>query len=525
MAVSGIRRRPGERTPIGRLLRGRPGTRVATLACLAVLGLATACGGSGGGGTASPAATTTGPASATRTTPRVAGPAAAFSPLTGGNGVFIGAPTPENVSAGGYVEQEFAAAGTASSYKTDGAVNGDGRWRFVPDANAPYRTRVLVRRPTDPKKFSGTVVLEWLNVSGGVDADPEWTSLHEELMRAGDIWVGVSAQLIGVSGGAVAVTLPGANTVAGKGLKAIDPARYGSLQHPGDGFAFDIFTQVARAVGAGAGTAGQAPKRLIAAGESQSAFAMVTYYNGVQPLTHEFDGFLVHSRGKAGLPLAAPGKYADIAGSLSGVTTIMRTDQDAPVLDIQTESDVTGILNAYPARQPDTDRFRDWEVTGTAHADAHLVGPNASTLDCGLPINNGPMHVVAKAALRALVHWVTTGTVPVTAPRFDVDDSTGTPQIRRDGDGIAIGGIRTPPVEVPVAALSGATGPNPSVICLLLGSTKPLPASRIAALYPSRADYQRRYDAATTAAIKAGFVLPEDRAAMAAFADPAVVQG
>jgi hypothetical protein len=127
-------------------------------------------------------------------------------------------------------------------------------------------------------------------------------------------------------------------------------------------------------------------------------------------------------------------------------------------MDIQTETDLTGILAAYPARQPDSDRFREWEVAGTSHADAHLVGPNASTLDCGLPINNGPLHVVAKSAMRALTRWVTTGAAPVIAPRLDVDDSTGTPQIRRYGDGIALGGIRTPLVDVPVAALCGNPG-------------------------------------------------------------------
>ncbi|ONH27151.1 alpha/beta hydrolase domain-containing protein [Pseudofrankia asymbiotica] len=520
MGISRPRWRPGE-PPAGWRLRGRRGTSLAALACVAVVGLVSACGGGGGDARSTP--TATGPAAVTRTVPRVAGPVASFSPLTGGKGVFVAAGVPENVGAGGYVEQEFAAAGTATSYQPDGPLTGDGRWSFVSDGSAPYRTRALVRRPADPKRFSGTVILEWLNVSGGVDADPEWTTLHEEIMRAGDIWVGVSAQSIGVSGGPVAVVAPGGEGTAGKGLKTIDPARYGSLEHPGDGFAFDIFTQVARAVGAGAGTGGEKPKRLVAAGESQSAFAMVTYYNGVQPLTHEFDGFLIHSRGKAGLPLAAPGEHADLAGSLGGVPAILRTDQDAPVMNIQTESDITGILDAFPARQPDSDRFRDWEVAGTAHADAHLLGPNAGAMDCGLPVNDGPMHVVAKAALRALLRWVSTGTAPVVAPRFEVD-TTGTPQIRRDADGIALGGIRTPPVEVPIAVLSGAPGPNSSVICLLLGSTRALSASRLTQLYPNKADYQRRYDAATTAAIKAGFVLPEDRAAMTAYAEPSAIQ-
>jgi hypothetical protein len=460
------------------------------------------------------------------TRPRPSGPSADLSTeLSGGHGAFMGEASPPDLRRYGYVQREYAAAGSATAYKLAGALTRDGRWKFESDATAPYRTRVLVRAPANAAKFSGTVVVEWLNVSGGVDADPEWASTYEEIVRAGDAWVGVSAQRIGVMGGPVLVKVdvPGAEA-AGKGLKAIDPARYGSLQHPGDGYSFDIFTQVARALRSGAGLSGLQPKRLIAGGESQSAFALVTYYNGVQPLTDAFDGFFVHSRGAIGLALAAPGKYADIAGAISGTPTIFRTDQDAPVLDIQTETDVASILNSYAARQPDSDRFRLWEVAGTAHADAHLVGPNASLMKCGVPINDGPMHIVAKAALRALTTWLTNGKAPVIAPRIDVVPG-GTPQVRRNADGIALGGIRTPPVDVPVAALSGASGPTPSTICLLLGSSKPFTAARLAQLYPSRAAYLRRFAADADATIKAGFALPEDRAALLAFAEPSRIAG
>ena len=68
----------------------------------------------------------------------------------------------------------------------------------MPDGTRAVPHAGLVRMPSDPAKFSGTVVVEWLNVSGGVDADPDWTSLHEEIVRRGDAWVGVSAQRIGV---------------------------------------------------------------------------------------------------------------------------------------------------------------------------------------------------------------------------------------------------------------------------------------------------------------------------------------
>jgi hypothetical protein len=473
------------------------------------------------GASASTAASTT-----TSTASRPAGPAATFSPeLTGGSGVFIGEATPPNLQADGYVQREYAASGTATSYKSAGALSGNGRWTFAPDGSAPYKTRVLVRAPATPARFSGNIVVEWLNVSGGVDANPEWTSTAEEIVRAGDVWVGVSAQRIGVEGGPVLVKVTGiaGADAAGKGLKAIDPARYGSLEHPGDGYSFDIYTQVARAVRAGAGLDGMQPKRLIAAGESQSAFALVTYYNGVQPLTHAFDGFFVHSRGAIGLPLVPPGGHADIASAISGTPTIFRTDQSAPIMDIQTETDVASILNSYAARQPDSNTFRLWEVAGTAHADAHLVGPNASALNCGVPINDGAMHIVAKAALRALTTWLVSGTAPVVAPRIEVTVTGSKVAIRRDSDGIALGGIRTPPVDVPVTVLSGAPGPNPSTICLLLGSSKPLPPARIAQLYPSRTAYVARYAAATDATIKAGFALQEDRKALLDFADPSRV--
>jgi hypothetical protein len=446
--------------------------------------------------------------------------------LTGGKGMFMGEPTPPNLRAAGYVQHEYVATGTATSYKVDGAITKNGRWKFAPDATAPYRTRVLVRRPADPNAFSGTVIVEWLNVSAGLDSNPDFASLREEIVRRGDAWVGVSAQRIGVLGGPVLVSVgdvPGAAGAAGRGLKGIDPVRYGSLEHPGDGFSFDMYTQVARAVRAGVGMGGLEPARLIATGESQSAFALVTYYNGVQPLTHAFDGFFVHSRGAVGLPVVGPGKYADIAGSISGTASIFRTDQDAPVIDIQTETDVASILNSYAARQPDSDRFRLWEVAGTAHADRHALGSTTTSfIHCGVPINDGPTNFVAKAALRALTNWMETGTAPAVAPRIDVAPGA-TPTIRRNADGIALGGIRTPPVDVPVAVLSSTPGSNPSIICLLLGSTKPLSAQRLAQLYPSRADYVRRYSADADAAIKAGFVLAEDRAALLAYAHPTLV--
>jgi hypothetical protein len=368
------------------------------------------------------------------------------------------------------------------------------------------------------------VVVEWLNVSGGLDGNPDWTSLAEEITRNGHAWVGVSAQLIGVAGGPVLVVAPGSEGVAGKGLENLDPARYSSLDHPGDGFSFDIYTQVARALRTqGAVLGGVAAKWVIAAGESQSAVALTTYYNGVQPLTNAFDGFLVHSRASVALPLVEPGKYADLAGGFATTPTILRTDLATPALELQTEGDLTSVLDSVIVRQPDSDVFRLWEVAGTAHADRHLLGALADSTQCGVAVNAGPMHIVAKAAFHHLEAWVRAGEAPPEAPRIE---TSGDPaEIVRNGDGIAQGGIRTPPVDVPVDVLSGVPGPNPDLLCILLGSTTPLPEARLAELYSSPADYLQRFDAATDAAIASGFVLEEDRGALRAFADPSRIPG
>jgi hypothetical protein len=505
-------------------MRTRTGLRTAVVvAGCAALTLA-ACSSSSKG--AAPTSSTTG--SPPPTQPRPSGPAADMSKeLTGGNGVYMGEGSPPDLKGEGYVQREYEASGDAAAYKAVGALNEKGRWKFVTNGTAPYKTRVVVRAPADASKFSGNVMVEWLNVSGGIDANPEWASTAEEIVRSGDVWVGVSAQRIGVEGGPVLVKvtgIPGAED-AGKGLKKIDPTRYADLEHPGDAYAYDIFTQVARAVRDGAGLAGLKPRRVFAGGESQSAFALVTYYNGVQPLTHAFDGFFVHSRGGVALPLAPPGPYAvAIQNAIAGTATLFRSDQSAPIMDIQTETDVASILNSYAARQPDSDTFRLWEVAGTAHADVHLVGrKNASYLDCGVPVNDGPMHIVAKAAWHDLKQWLATGTAPPIAPRIDVKVEQGKPVIQRDSDGIALGGIRTPPVDVPVSALSGAEGPNRSVICLLLGSDKPFTDARLSQLYSSRDDYTKKFAADADRAINAGFVLAADRSALLAFAKPDVI--
>jgi hypothetical protein len=168
---------------------------------------------------------------------------------------FLGEPLAYDLAAAGYSNEEFFLSGNARSYTAS-------------PGEASYRTRAVVRRPLDENRFNGAVVVEWLNVSGGVDAGPDWSFTHRHLMREGAAWVGVSAQRVGIEGGGfAAVSLP---------LKKVNAERYGTLEHPGDAFSFDIFSQAGRAARRGALLGGNTPRQVLAIGESQSAIFLVT---------------------------------------------------------------------------------------------------------------------------------------------------------------------------------------------------------------------------------------------------------
>jgi hypothetical protein len=426
-----------------------------------------------------------------------------------------------------YVENEYFLEGTATAYAAEGTWGRDGEWAATEADTAPYTTRIVVRRPEDPDDFNGTVLVEWLNVTAGMDADPDFGFAHDQLLADGWAYVGVSAQKVGVEGGSgLRIPVPGFEV---KALKDWDPDRYGSLAHPGDAYSYDIFSQAAQAVrrpGDVDVLDGLTPTTVIAAGESQSAMRMVTYVNAVHPRAQIYDGFLVHSRGGSGAPLAdAPGATGPPA------VAHIRTDLDQPVLQFQTETDLFG-LGFLPARQDDGDTVRTWEVAGTAHADQATLDYgiesgrrwNTTTqLDfsglCGR-LNEGPQGAVLRTALTDLRTWVVDGEPPPEAPPLEIE---GGASIGRDERGNALGGIRTPAVDAPVATLTGESAADANVFCSLFGSTTPFPAATLRSLYPDHDHYVAAVTAAAESAVDAGFLLEPDADRFVAAAEDAPV--
>lgn len=439
----------------------------------------------------------------------------------------------------GYSIEEHFISGTATSYSLPGPAEANGEWNAVPAATAPYVTRIVVIRPSDAAKFNGTVLLEWLNVTAGQDTPADWMVAHREMLRKGYAYVAVSAQKVGVEGG-------NAVMAQGSSLKKADPARYGTLSHPGDAWSYDIFSQVGALLkdpGAGGVLGPLVPKRVLGIGESQSAAFLTTYVNAVDPLAQIYDGFLIHSRFGSSSALDGVPMGGGTAKMPDHVR--FRPDLRVPVLTVITETDLLGArLPGYHAsRRPDERHLRVWEVAGTAHADSYLF--MGAFMDSGqkpvedlakvfMPSLNSPMgksakplnpgmvhHYVVQGALAALNTWVSSGDAPASTPVLTLVSGGKpgeVPSLALDANGLAKGGVRTPWVDVPTIRLSGKGDPT-SFIGMLAGSGEPMTSAELEKLYPQgKTEYLRRFTTALDEAIRLGHIVPEDREEILAIA-------
>jgi hypothetical protein len=433
--------------------------------------------------------------------------AAVTGPVLPALGIDLPGTTSFNLRSVGYEQSEYFISGTASSYTSTSPLQSNGRWKVTAAQTAPYKTRIVVYRPINPKRFDGTVVAEWLNVSGGEDAGAAWLTDHVQMIRSGMVYVGVSAQAIGV-----------------KGIRSADPARYDTLSHPGDDFSYSIYQQAGAGIRRDAEKVlgGLKPRHVVALGESQSAIWLVTYIDALGPQSRGiYDGYFVYSSAK-------------FAGPLTDVSTpeptLIRTDLRVPVMLFETETDL--IVGGYAAaRQPSTRFIREWEIAGGAHYDSYGLGPSMTdtgngkadvttfdtmihpvssadggAISCPAPFNAGAHTYELRAAVVALNNWVATGTAPPQSPRLKLSSTT---TLVTDQNGEAVGGVRTPQVQAPIAVVSGVPAGGGG-FCVLFGRTVPFSSAKLAKLYPTHAAFVHKWDRAVAADVADGYLLPAD---------------
>jgi hypothetical protein len=422
--------------------------------------------------------------------------------------------TPFDLRRAGYVEQEFFIEGVATRYPASPTVD-EQRRVATPVGSMPYTTRIVVRRPAHSGRSAGIAVVDWQNVTAGHDIDTEWGTSGDYFVRHGWTYVGASVQRVGVNGAAAGPT-------AGLGLTQWSPARYGSLDVTSGGSvlddsqSFDIYTQVAELLKGRDRRNPLADLRIstvYAGGASQSGRFLGVYYNTVQPLRPVYDGFLF---------------------ALADAALPPRGEVGTKAIRVYTENDVYRGA-AIPSKvAPDSATLRTWHIAGASHVPSYAIGTDAgdfratlggiqerefgpaAPLDC---VNPGPSQAtswpVFHAAYEALDNWARRGVPPRRAQPLAISDPTPPAKIVRDANGIALGGIRLPDVEVPVALNDGINAPasttNPlSGFCVLWGTNRPFSREQLGALYYSAADYRDQVGDAVRRLAGQRFLLEED---------------
>jgi hypothetical protein len=403
----------------------------------------------------------------------------------------------------GYTEREFYATGQAHRYR--GAVIGTLTDARVIDGGWDYTTRALVRYP-GKERFNGTLVVEWFNVTAGQDIDFAWAESHEYLLRQGYAVAAVSAQRIGVE--RLKTWSPERYTSLSVDADNVDPQGGGTVDATNDPLSWDVMAQVSAALKANAGPLQPMPglhvRRVLALGESQSGVRLTTYYNAIHPLHRFFDGFVFLDR-----------------------ATQLRDDRRTPAVSVNTEA-----TSNFPV--PTSSRYvRYWDVAGASHAslygaryvdalvlrDRSIPGPSGplsftqviEAQNCGfLPLfSTVDTGLVLNAALDSVNRWVTTGR-PAAPSALYAREPDGT--LTRDAEGRVVGGVRLSHFDVPTEFVLGRnTGTQ---FCQLSGHHRPYTAAELESRYGTHRTYVARVVASTAAAVRAGYLLPADAAAV-----------
>ena len=370
-------------------------------------------------------------------------------------------PTAAQVESFPYLTEEYLVTGTAN--------------------DAPYTTRIVVRRPKEPSQFSGTVVAEALH-AGGRSLIFEWSRVS--ILTRRHLFVEIVHSPANVNL-----------------LKTFNAERYATLAIA-QGQTNEILAQVGRLVKSGAAPfAGYVVRQMTLMGTSASSGTVRNYFpahaarrlpNGA-PI---FDGFLLTStNGNEPLPIV-----------------------DVPIVQMPTQTEVTTWAEAgIKYRRPDSDapgnRYRLYEVAGMPHNNSR-ENPGFQNDPCTLPVTDFPAGAFTALGLHYLVDWIANGKTPPHAPPIEVDQNTASDGsfLALDEFGNARGGIRNVFVDVPVAA-NGVMGKGKTTaqdrLCLLAGTKVPLKPEQLRRLYKGKDDYVAKVERRLNELVAQGWFLEE----------------
>ena len=480
--------------------------------------------------------------------PNVTGPI----PVTASSYPFLAADRltePMDLASIGYLEQEYFVSGSANLY--DWAADGS---LSVQTPNAPYSTRILVRRPVDASRFSGNVIVELGHAPRGIDFPLMWGWSQQYILERGDAYVLVTM-----------------SPEATKGLQQFNPARYASLSWanpnpseacaPGgnganantpqtsdveEGLRWDMISQLGALLKSGVASRPLADLTVEYVYLTTQDAAHQTYIHAIQPRSTLADGRPVYDGHLTKSANRAARIRRCAAAPANGDPRNITKDAGVPVINVLQENDVLGRL---AVRRPDSDepgdRYRLYEVPGTVHSgdapyrwstammDDHAaaggevetrrfsaaIAPYTLAAPLNEPGRCQPTEIVSGQPLLSYIfhssfanldRWVRQGTPPPRADRIEVANA-GTPEARLvvDEFGNGVGGVRTPYVNVPTATYRTGHGTNPGCGGNF-GYSEPFDWARLDAVYGSHANYASQLNDALDRAVAERWLTESD---------------
>ncbi len=299
-------------------------------------------------------------ASSTTPVPKLTGPI----PVTADSFPFLAANRtlqPIDLQKAGYVEEEFIVSGAANVY--DWAPDGS---LTVKTPDAPYATRILVRRPKDPSRFSGQAVVELLNPARRFDWGMMSGYLRDSLIERGDAWVGI--------------TMP----ASAKALQKFNPTRYAALSFANpnpseacaagrggaapatsdqeDGLRWDMISQVGVALKSKTGLNASALFMTAQGADIQTYLAAIQRHAKLASGKPVYDGFLIKTpSGVGAIRRCAPA--VDKTDARQKIES-----EGVPVMLVVAQGEISEAYQRPDSDDP-SDRFRIYEVAGAAHID------------------------------------------------------------------------------------------------------------------------------------------------------------
>lgn len=451
----------------------------------------------------------------------------------------------------GYIEDEYFMTGTANVYTETGSDHEVAIQ--IPDA--PYTTRLLVRRPKDLTKFSGNVVIEILNATAMMDIDRIWVNTWKYLTRNGDIYIGITSKGHVVDA-----------------LKNFDPDRYASInwanpdktrkQPPNNRFAFleeyesglywDMQTDLAKLLRT------DSPKNpireygksyLYLAGWSQSgsyiARTLHSFSYRPENTAHGplFDGYFLAGLDNTLAPINAYENHETDGHIFSNgsvpVKGILASKE--PLIALNTESESRWANWDNDCDEPDH-KFRSYPIAGSSHDSSYsmieyyeghlyndvLRARNGKKIGFrgieGEPLDM-PFEFIFQAALRNLYVWVREGVPAPHANPLEIyyDENCFDPMCgamnkyhvkyenRKDAFGNSLGGIRMAGIEYPTGIYKSYCILDNKTYNPLFGAVYPLPKELLKELYQDCEHYRNLVEKNAERLISEGFLIKEDK--------------